>query len=202
MLPFYEKSGERGLKLIWIQKKSKLSVLIVLPNCHFYVDMHKHCNFKQHFASNHFDNIAFPLLHQMLNCWISRCFIISFLLFFSHLVPLLLPGDSWCQHPTMYFSRPSFVVHCLSCFCTFLLGYFMDASKSLLPSPLLGSPQGSWCQQLGCWWVVTAANMVPQSPCAPLSASICSSSSCARDVLVCLSLSWGNGRRAEVPWFS
>lgn len=104
---------------------------------------------------------------------------------------LLLPGDSWHQHPTMDFRKPSFVVHCPSClrrdFCKCLLGYFMIAFKSLLPSPLLGCLQGS-CRQSGWWCVMTTANMVPQFPCAPLSASICSPSSCAQDVLMCLSL--------------
>lgn len=42
------------------EKKSNLSVLIVFPNCHFYVDIHKHCSFKQHFASQSFWQYCFP----------------------------------------------------------------------------------------------------------------------------------------------
>lgn len=75
-------------------------------------------------------------------------------------------------------------------FCKCLLGYFIIPIKSLLNSPLFWCLQGS-CWQLAWWCVMTTANMVPRFPCAPLSASICSLSSCTQDMLMRLSLLLG-----------
>lgn len=73
-----------------IEKKSNLSVLIVFPNCHFYVDIHKHCSFKQHFASQSFWQYCFP-------CAASDVKSLNFEALHNIGLPCLSP--IWCQMP-------------------------------------------------------------------------------------------------------
>lgn len=131
--------------------------------------------------ANHFDNIAFPVQHQMLNCYISRPFIMSLPLHFSASPPLVCIIACACEEISVG-----------ACW-----GPLWMATTPSFP-PLCPCLQG-WCWLLGWWCVVTAANMVPQFLCTRPSASICSPpSSRVQDVLVCLALWWG--MTGELEW--
>lgn len=187
---------------------------MVLPNSHYCVDMHRDCRCKQRFASQSFWQYCFPFTASEVKLsLLSRPFTMSLLAASFPLgvkcltpAPRRLPMSASSLLPALCFSKPSFRFHRPSClgrdFCKRLLGYFIIPFKCLLNFPLLWCLQGS-CRQLAWWCVMTTANMVPQFPCAPLSASICSLSSCTRGMLMRLSLllrgwqeNWSNVRGA------
>lgn len=129
--------------------------------------------------ASHFDNIAFPMLHQMLNCYISRPFIMSLPLHFSASPPLLCTITcAWeeisvgtCGGPLWMASTPSF-------------------------PPLCPCPQG-WCRLLGWWCSQYGPTVSVRSPiCIHLLSSLLSRSGCARVPGTVVE----DGRRAGVTW--
>lgn len=85
---FMKNPGRFEINLNTEKKISKFSVLTVLPNCHFYVDMHKHCSFKQYFASQSFWQYHFP-------CSASDVKLLNFKALHNITPPCLFP--IWCQ---------------------------------------------------------------------------------------------------------
>lgn len=69
-------------------KKSKLSVLTMLSNCHFYVDMHKHYSLRQHFASQSFGQYHFPYAASDVT-------LLNFKALHNITTPCIFP--IWCQ---------------------------------------------------------------------------------------------------------
>lgn len=131
------------------KKTTNLSVLMVLPNLHYCIDMHRGCCCKQHFASQSFRQYCFPFAASDVKLSLfSRPFPISFLpAYFPVGVKCLIPAPSqllMSGSPSLSavcFNRPSFLFHGPSCFrrnfCESLLDYVIIPFKSLLNSPLL-----------------------------------------------------------------
>lgn len=161
--------------------------------------------FKQQFASQSFWQYCFP-------CAASDVKLLHFKALHNITPPCLFP--IWCQKPhfcsqvtpdvsvPLHFSASPPLRCTIACACEEISvgACWGPLWMAIIPSfpPLCPCLQG-WCWLLGWWCVVTAANMVPQFPCTPPSASICSPpSSHVQDALVCLALWWG--MTGELEW--
>lgn len=146
---FYFMKNAGVLKLIPVQKKSPtFSVLMVLPNSHYCVDMHRDRCRKQRFASQSFWQYCFPFTASEVKLsLLSRPFTISLLPASFPLgvkcltpAPRRLPMSASSLLPALCFSKPSFRFHHPSCWEEILVN--ACRATSLSPSNPSLTPLG------------------------------------------------------------